>query len=58
MRYEHILYNDVLDSQTMRETNQALQEVSKHQRESKPLVHTHGGNKDFMEKRKPIGKGA
>lgn len=69
MRYEHILYeaketrainrppNDVLDSQTMREMNQALQEVSEHQRELKPLVPPYAVDKAGMEKRKPMRKG-
>ena len=58
MRYEHILYNDVLDSQTMREMNQALQEFSEHRRELKPLVLPYAVDKAVMEKRKPVGKGA
>jgi hypothetical protein len=70
VRYEHILSeakearainrppNDVLDSQTMREMNQALQEVSEHQRELKPLVPPYVVDKAVMEKRKPVWKGA
>jgi len=72
VRYEHILHeghkaiatimidrfpNSVLDIQTMRETNQALQEVSEHRRELKPVVITHAGDKAFMEKHKPVWKG-
>jgi len=70
VRYEHILSevkearainrppNDALDSQTMREMNQALQEVLEHQQELKSLVPTHTGGKAVMEKRKPVWKGA
>jgi len=62
VRYENILYevheaiatitinrppNNVLDIKTMREMNQALQEVTEHQRELKLLVITHAGDKAF-----------
>lgn len=73
MRYEHVLSEGhkaiatvtidrlpkgVLAIRTVRETNQALQEVSEHRRELMPLVITPGGGRDCMETHKPIGKGA
>jgi hypothetical protein len=73
VRYEHILHeghkaiatvmidrlpNTVLDIQTMRETNQALQEISEHRKKLIPQGITHAGDKAFMERHKPDWKGA